>query len=271
MSRIPARLAAILALGTALAACQATVQGAIQPGAGASASPGAAAREIGDTKTVFGANVSTYAVPEGTTGMSEVGFELPLALVEATPTGALPPTITALKFPESVRRLTFIDHLNVDYNPAGHPPAGVYGVPHFDFHFYGIDEATQAAIDCKDVTMPATDRMPQGYALIPPGAVECVPAMGMHAPDLSSPELAPSSPGPFTKTMILGFYAGKQNFIEPMVTREYLLTKQDFTLAVGRPTELGRTTLYPSTFEAKFDAAKNNWVFALKGFTPTTK
>src|SRR5687768_2140397 len=33
-----------------------------------------------------------------------------------------------------------------DWNSIGHPPVDIYGVPHFDFHFYTIDAAAKGTI-----------------------------------------------------------------------------------------------------------------------------
>jgi len=35
--------------------------------------------------------------------------------------------------------------VELDWNPGGHEPAGVYDTPHFDFHFYTIDVAQRNA------------------------------------------------------------------------------------------------------------------------------
>lgn len=35
---------------------------------------------------------------------------------------------------------TNIDHISFDWNPNGHEPAVIYGAPHFDVHFYMINE-----------------------------------------------------------------------------------------------------------------------------------
>ena len=43
----------------------------------------------------------------------------------------------------------------IDWNAHGHPPAHVYGVPHFDFHFYTITQAARDAIDPADPNFAA--------------------------------------------------------------------------------------------------------------------
>lgn len=278
----PIRPLVLLALATA--GCQATTSGQVSvtpsptPGAAMSAAPAASAtpsatpaRELGEAKAIHGANATLYSIPATGGGYSEIGFELPQAAVEAAPVSAdAKATITTLRFSEAVRQATFVDHLDIDYNPQGHEPPGTYDLPHFDFHFFGVDEATKQAIDCKDETLPAAARLPTGYAFLPPPKGQCVPLMGFHASELSSPELQPS-PQPFTRTMILGFYGGNLIFIEPMMTKAFLSQKQDFTLAVGRPAELGRQTLYPSSFKATFDAGKNSWSFALREWSQMAK
>lgn len=283
--KTPNALRALALLGLAAAGCTATATGTatVTPSASpttaaatsaaptASAAPastmpgGLGSRLAGESKPFLGSAVSTYSVPGSGLPILEVGFELPLAAVEAAPTSGDKHETVRLGFPEGVKTWTGIDHLDLDFNAGGHPPPGVYNVPHFDMHFYTITAAEQDAIDCADKTMPAADRVPQGFMVIPPDAPMCEAKMGFHAPDLSAPELQPS-PAPFTRTMVLGYYGGKMNFIEPMATRAFLLEKKDFTLAIGKPAKLGRKAWYPSTCTGKFDATKNAWSISLSGF-----
>ena len=57
--------------------------------------------------------------------------------------------------------------IELDWNPAGHEPAGVYTLPHFDYHFYKIGVAerdaivpTDPAFAVKSANVPAADLMP---------------------------------------------------------------------------------------------------------------
>ena len=243
---------AILTAAVLVAGCQAP----------AAAPTGAVA---GESQPLFGASLNTWAKLGADQQVSEVGFTMPLAIVEAAPTAGAPSLVRA-RFPEAVARSTFINHLTVDYNPEGHPPEKVYDKPHFDLHFYAMPAAEVDAIDCADQTLPATDAVPAGFALLPPGTGECVPKMGFHASSLASPELAPENPQPFNHTMILGYYGGKLNFVEPMVTREFLLTKQDFSYPVAKPASIGRATRYPTSFKATYDAEAKAYHFALSDF-----
>ena len=94
----------------------------------------------------------------------------------------------------------------------------------------------------------------------------CVPDMGVHAIDPTSPELDPNAPQPFTETLILGYHAGKLAFLEPMVTQQYLKDRNEFTLDVPMPQSLGKSTMWPSKLSMRFDAAANEYMNELYDF-----
>src|SRR6185437_6796672 len=138
--------------------------------------------------------------------------------------------------------------VELDWNPQGHPPMGVYTVPHFDFHFYTITRAERDAIMPSDPhyameanNLPTDGFVPPAYApLAGPGqtpADVAVPMMGLHWEDLLSPELQallghPENYHPFDKTFIYGSWNGQFIFYEPMVTRAFLQTKPDVSSPV---------------------------------------
>jgi len=200
--------------------------------------------------------------------VQSVAVELSMDLIESAPEGELPPQIVRLEFPEDAKAQTFFDHLDVDYNPGGHPP-GPYLVPHFDLHLYGITEESQLAIDCHDTVVIGGDLLPEHHIVTAPGAPpegECVPEMGHHGIDLRSPELNPEAPQPFTKTMILGYYAGQFTFLEPMITKKYLMEKQSFTLPIYLPDQLPRETRYPTRFHAFYNENTHMFEFVFSSF-----
>ncbi len=138
---------------------------------------------------------------------------------------------------------TPFEQVVVNFNPHGHIPPGVYDSPHFDFHFYLIDELERNSIaaplaeeqcqipgpggmqqsvplscdnyDRAVAPIPA-DTQATGYVSV--GAVE--PGMGNHLLDFSSPEFTGAA---FTHTLIYGTWKGELHFIEPMITTDYLL------------------------------------------------
>ena len=142
---------------------------------------------------------------------------------------------------------TIFKHFVIDWNPHGHPPAGIYTVPHFDFHFYSISSAERMQIPDYAVdsnafnNYPSTDYLPAGY--INPGGGE--PQMGTHWIDVSSPELHGQ---PFTQTFIYGSYNGKVIFEEPMVAMSYLKSTTDYSRAIPQPMKVATTGYYPTSF-----------------------
>lgn len=126
---------------------------------------------------------------------------------------------TLLMLHQKAKALMPFDHITMGFMTAGHPPPGIYSVPHFDFHFYkmsledrlaipAFSPATAAAFN----NLPSSQYMPTGYFRAPN---EGIIKMGTHWIDLLSPEF---NGQPFTHTFIYGSYDGKVTFLEPMVT-----------------------------------------------------
>ena len=58
------------------------------------------------------------------------------------------------------------------------------------------------------------------------------------------------------------------HFVEPMITREFLLHRENFSLPVPKPAVLGRATRYPTEFVAHYDKDQDVYQFVFKGFHP---
>ena len=69
-------------------------------------------------------------------------------------------------------------------------------------------------------------------------------------------------------TMIAGFLpdASYMHFIEPMVTTELLLKRENFTLPVPQPAVLGRATQYPTECVVAYDKDADAYHIVFKGF-----
>jgi hypothetical protein len=164
-------------------------------------------------------------------------------------------------------------------NSHGHEPEGVYNLPHFDFHFYTTSEEEVAGIvptdpdfasDANDV--PVGDFVPQFYSVLagpgdPPSAV-AVPQMGVHWIDVRSPELQGvfGNPGgfqTFTRTFIYGSWDGRLTFLEPMITRAYLLTHPEEIVPIPQPARYPQAGWYPSAYSISFDAQAREYRIAL--------
>ena len=157
-------------------------------------------------------------------------------------------------------------HVGLDWNPGGHEPPGIYDKPHFDFHFYTIDEAERHAIMPTNpqfaalaAKFPAVEYVPAGYVAPAPAAV---PMMGVHWVDPTSPEL---NGQPFDKTFIYGTWDGKLIFAEPMITKAFLETKPNFTAPVPVAQSYASPGYYTSSYSIRWDEGAREYRVALGG------
>jgi hypothetical protein len=165
------------------------------------------------------------------------------------------------------QEVTPFDHLEVDWNPNGHPPPGIYDLPHFDFHFYKITEEEQMAIPVYNPQTaalfdapPPAGYLPSGYIPGPGG----VPQMGKHWLDVTSPEFHGVT---FTKTFVYGTYNGAVTFYEPMVTRAYIENTTSSTMAIRQPQYFApANTYYPTQYNVYTDPKTGDHYVSLSGF-----
>jgi hypothetical protein len=240
------------AIGVTLAACNRTqvVQGACAK--------------------VNGADVCTWGEMNGK-ALTAFGATVPMATMKNAPADApmvWPPKSEAfIALPAEVTAATGFKVLTIYWEPHGHPP-GPYLTPHWDFHFYNVSAAEITAMSCADTTKPAT--LPAGYVLpdvtIPglgtlPGI--CVPGMGMHS--LLGTEVAQTQP--FEKTMVVGWYAKKPIFVEPMLANATLLAGHSFTLDIPVVPGEAADVHQPSNFRADYDSASASYRFVFTNFS----
>jgi len=209
-----------------------------------------------------------------------VPVELGVALTEAAledlpdqhdPSGHVMPDghrmfASILGMPE--RNPTPFRHVMLGWNPAGHEPPGTYDLPHFDFHFYTIEDSARLAIDPADAEEYARGEAhglderetPAGYVRTPAS----VPFMGAHLVDPASPEFNGRT---FSTTLIYGAWDGRMIFVEPMVTRAFLQSRPDFSASYSVPESVPEAGFYPSRYRVRWDAETNEYRIALTGFT----
>ncbi|HLB73265.1 MAG TPA: hypothetical protein VJJ98_04550 [Sedimentisphaerales bacterium] len=227
---------------------------------------------------VFKAQVCTWAKTKGT-NLVQAGAVVPLASIENAPADqpmVWPPAAAAeIDMPEPVRRQGGLTQLTMYWEAGGHPP-GAYMTPHFDFHFYTVAPSERAAMDCKDLSKPAT--LPAAYGLpdipLPPEMARmmgvpaliglCVPQMGMHALLASEIERKDA----FSGSMVIGYYKGRPIFIEPMLSKAMLMRKQSFDLPI--PDVPGLAGAHPTKFHAEYDATQQAYRFTFSVFTPAS-
>lgn len=165
--------------------------------------------------------------------------------------------------------------MELDWNAHGHGPPNVYDKPHFDTHFYMVERdyvesirpgTCGIIIDCEDferASMPVPGNfLPAGY--VDMGAA--VARMGNHLLNPAAAELA-DPPQPFTHTFIYGAYDGRIMFMEPMMTREFLLTKPDLCTPFGQPAEWEVPGYYPSEYCMRYHPDESVYTISLEGFT----
>lgn len=207
-----------------------------------------------------GASAYTWARLDSRGQVSEVGASVPAAMIWNPRFGNGPlGAFLSLKFPREAQETTYFNHFEAHWNPAGHPPMN-YEVPHFDLHFYSIPESDVWKVNGPDSHAPTADALPPGY--IYPGVNEAVPFMGVHAMDMHDMSQ------PFTMTTVAGFWHGQMTFLEPMVTREFLMRSPNHVLPVPRPRYLYRATQYPSVYRSFYNARLRAYEFTYSGFSP---
>lgn len=251
--------------------------------------PGLGTVERGESAAVGSGTLETFGATDGD-APSAVGVRLTTDAFGQLPTapsdgrwdaGGIPCCghETTLDYPDVVESTTNFEWFMLNWNPQGHPPADVYGVPHFDFHFYtmarenrqeiesGTCEDAETAVTCETFTRgmaePPDAQMPPEYGLVP--AVE--PGMGNHLFDLQSPEL---NDGEFSRTFLYGSFDGELIFLEPMITVEYLVTIEgEDRRELRTPDAYPEAGMYPTESVVRFvedDDAGDAYVVSLESF-----
>jgi Domain of unknown function (DUF5602) len=158
---------------------------------------------------------------------------------------------------------TLFRHVWLNWNPNGHPPAGVYTRPHFDLHYYMVpSEERETFVDpVKLDAALAPDYLPANHIGVDP-----VPTMGKHYIDVTSPEL---NGQPFTQTFIFGSYDSKMVFWEPMITLDFLKNTASFERSIPQPAKFQKTGYYPTKMRIVKASGVTNII--LEGFVYKTQ
>ena len=160
--------------------------------------------------------------------------------------------------------------VELDWNPAGHPPPMIYTVPHFDFHFYTISQAERDAIlpgpnfVAQTENVPPAEFLPPGYMpdRMPNGSLIGIPMMGVHWESASSPEFHGH---PFTSTFIYGSWDGHVTFNEPMVTLAYLQSHPDSVGTIAVPAAFEQPGYHPTAYRVTYDTQAKEYRVGLVG------
>jgi hypothetical protein len=222
-----------------------------------------AVTEFGASTTLGNGSARSYIISlDGIP--SEIGIALSADALDGLQTAPLMGGYETL-VPLPAHNVTQFQVIGLNWNPTGHPPPMVYTVPHFDFHFYMTSLTDRNAIDPSDpafatkaASLPATDSRPPGYAADVPA--NAVPHMGLHWTDTTGGEFHGQS---FTRTFVAGSWNGQFTFLEPMVTRGYLLTKPTDFLPVRTASLRVAGGYYPAAYRVTWDSTSSEWHIAL--------
>ena len=150
--------------------------------------------------------------------------------------------------------------VSLDWSAKGHIPTKVYDIPHFDVHFFTIEESERMMIGSngKDeiVVPPAPKYMPSSYELSLGGT----PMMGAHWFDMLDPEFNGST---FTQTFIWGSNNGKFVFLEPMITHDYLMTQPNSEKTLRQPAAFQKDGWYPKSYAVNYSSSTKEYTIAL--------
>jgi len=222
-------------------------------------------RTIGESQEVGGLAAHSWALLDDAGVVTQVGFSMDRTAAASLAVGVAIP----LALPTEAVDQTLFDHIEINFMNEGHAP-GPFLVPHFDFHFYSVTTETLLGIDCDGEPMPEASHLPTPY-IIPDTAIDptgtCVPVMGVHAINPTSPELAPESTTPFTEHFILGYHNGSMTFIEPMIAQSFLAEGNEVTGAVPTPDTYGTATRYPTTWSLNLSEDGTEYEVSFSNFT----
>jgi hypothetical protein len=263
-------LFAAAALAVSLSACSSTDQAS------------KAGTFYGSELALGNGKVKSYVVTGDDGKPTELGFAFDAASLQGLPepphdAEAGPPLPSQpLYFPDEAKGVA-VDHGTFDFVPGGHPPPGVFDLPHFDVHFFyltqeEVEEINPESADfaARGMKLPDEKFVPEGFGAIPntPPEEAVVPGMGQHLVDMTVPIV----PGKykFTEVIINGSWDGQYAFVEPMVTIDYLLSKPNVMNDLKLPQEYQKTGLYPTKSSITYDAASDTYMISLSELVERT-
>jgi Domain of unknown function (DUF5602) len=258
---------AVAACTTLLVLCACSAASAASTGA----APTTSGTFFGPSEGLGNGTIKTYTTLNDSGQPTEVGVQLTRTALDGLPQND---TTLMLALPDQAATTAF-DHVMVNWNPQGHDPVALFGKPHFDFHFDMVDMAAMQDINPADQNYaakaqhaPEAKYVPQDY-VVPPGppvAEQAVPGMGVHLVDSSDTALVPGAYD-FHQIVINGTWDGRYTFVEPMVSRDWLLTDPTSEQTLKQPQAYQKSGYFPTTFSVHRDEQTKDYVIALAGLT----
>jgi hypothetical protein len=220
--------------------------------------------KFGDTAMVYGQQIKTFAVVQGTT-VERVGLIIPKAAgasAMAQPGGTIDGW-GPLAYPPEVKASTVLDHATLDFYRDG--ISAPWSQAFFGAHAFMIDAATQTGVKCPATASPTAAEVPGKYMVLGQGTFPnggCIAGEGLHAVDAAAPEMQ-TPPQPFTANMWIGYSPtdGHWTFFESFITAAFVSTGAAYDEDVRVPSKYPASAsgkLFPGKFHIALDSG-NNW------------
>ncbi|MFD1812014.1 DUF5602 domain-containing protein [Rhodococcus gannanensis] len=259
----------VTAAALAVTGCAALVAGCVEP------SEAAPADHVltGPSVPIGEGSGHTYVTVADDGTPAAVGIRLAAAALDGLGTDMHSPMeVFDLDLPPDAPPTVF-ESVTVDWNPHGHEPAGVFTAPHFDMHFYLLNRDEVDAIEPTTFdfvrqasTLPPGRYMPVDYVPPPgPPLLHTVSRMGLHWTDAADGVGAPGYV--FDQVLQAGSWDGAFTFLEPMMTRDWMLTRQSVAESVNQPEAYAEAGYYPTTYTVNYDDDTSEYVIELGGMT----
>jgi len=219
--------------------------------------------QLGDGHMRSWIRISPEGLPE------EIGLEMTAGVLQNLPAQY---TEMELTLHNKAMEVTPYNHLGIDWMPNGHPPA-YFQLPHFDIHFYMLSEEEKMSIPPARPTNTNLAKV-DSFGTPPPGVLPAdytvpsaaVAQMGRHWLDKNADVLPPKN-ATFTYQLIYGTWNGKVAFLEPMVTRAFLLSGIEVHNVLKQQTIYNPTgTYYPTGYNIYTDEKTGRIYVSLSQF-----
>ncbi|RPI76403.1 MAG: hypothetical protein EHM47_00330, partial [Ignavibacteriales bacterium] len=130
----------------------------------------------GDSTSFGGGMIKSWIEVDAGNNPQRVGITITKSILSNLPSGYRD---ISLNLPAAADSL--FKHIFINWNPGGHPPQTVYGLPHFDMHYYIITNAERQQIQGGIHNVPvASEFIPEDYIFTPGEEYVSVPQMGVH-------------------------------------------------------------------------------------------
>src|SRR4051812_15439393 len=89
----------------------------------------------GSVQALGNGTIRSFVVIDKNGKPQTIGLKFTEAALLGLPADSTSEHDTPVELP-SQATITGFDHIEIDWNPVGHDPKPIFGLPHFDFHFY---------------------------------------------------------------------------------------------------------------------------------------